>query len=187
MSLKADEIEQRVPRVIDYLATVPDVDPRRIAIAGSSTSGFVALEAAAREPRLAAAVVIAACGDYRDFLHHSSLAMNGEPLDLDPAYARELLGRQAISHPARLTHAAVLMVNGVADLAVPITCARATARVLDEAYPRAGVPERFRFVAVEGAGHSDLAGRARSELLAWLGRWIGLGSAGSAGTSAPRG
>lgn len=176
---------ERVPRVIDYLATVPDVDPYRIAIAGSSTSGFVALEATAREPRLAAAVAIAACGDYRDFLHRSSLAMNGDPLDLDAAYARELAGRQAISHPERLTHAAVLMVNGVADLAVPITCARATARVLEQAYARAGAAERFRLVAVEGAGHSDLAAQARSELLAWLGRWIGLGAARTAGTPAP--
>lgn len=171
-----------VPKVVDYLARLPGVDPTRIAIVGSSTSGFVALEATAREPRLAAAVAIAACGDYHRFLHLSSLAMNGEPLDLAPAYDRQLRAHQPVQHPERLTHAALLMVNGTDDTAVPLVCARETARVFEGAYARAGVPERFRAVVVEHAGHNDLETRAREETLAWLQRWlVDAGRPGTAG------
>ena len=166
-----------VSTVIDYLGTVPDIDPARIAIGGTSTGGFIALEATA-DARIRAAVIIAACGDYHCFLHRSSLAMQGAPLDLDPAYDRRLREREPIRHPAHLTHAAVLLVNGTEDLAIPISCARATARTFARAYRHAGVPQRFRFVAVEGAAHNDIGERVRGESLAWLERWLGSPSVG---------
>lgn len=164
-----------VPRVVDYLATLSDVDATRIGIAGTSTNGFVAIEATAREPRLAAALVVAAAGDYRCFLEHSSLAMNGAPLDLAPAYERDLVEREPIAHPEHLLHAAVLMVNGTTDHAVPARCARPTADALAKAYDAAGVPDRFRFVLVEGAGHNDLGARVRAEGVPWLQRWLAPG------------
>jgi len=161
-----------VSTVIDYLGTVPDVDPTRIAIGGTSTGGFIALQATAADARIRTAVIIAACGDYHRFLHLSSLGMNGEPLDLDPTYDRRLREREPIRHAARLTHAALLLVSGTEDPAIPISCARDTARIFASAYRRAGVPERFRFVPVEGAGHNDIWERARGESLAWLQRWL---------------
>jgi Prolyl oligopeptidase family len=163
---------QAVSTVIDYLGTVPDIDPARIAIGGTSTGGFIALEATAADARIRAAVILAACGDYHRFLHLSSLGMQGAPLDLDPGYDRRLRAWEPIRHPARLTHAALLLVSGTEDLAIPISCARETARTFASAYRRAGVPERFRFVAVEGAGHNDIGERARGESLAWLRRWL---------------
>src|SRR5689334_16868082 len=75
-----------IPRIIDYLVSVPEVDPARIAMVGVSTHGFIALEAAARDPRLRVAVVLAACGDYHGFLRHSSMGMEGRPLELAPRY-----------------------------------------------------------------------------------------------------
>jgi hypothetical protein len=88
-----------VPKVLDYLETLPDVDPTRLAITGASTNGFIALQAIAADRRLSVAVAVAACGDYFRFLHYSSLAMDGRPLDLDPDYASWLRTQQPIAHP----------------------------------------------------------------------------------------
>src|SRR2546425_861352 len=131
-----------VSTVVDYLGTVPDVDPARIAIGGTSTGGFIALEATAADARIRAAVIIAACGDHHRFLHLSSLGMNGEPLDLDPTYDRRLREREPIRHAARLTHAALLLVGGTGDPAIPIPCARGTPRPVASRYRRAGGPGR---------------------------------------------
>jgi len=166
------ENASRVTEVVDYLTRLPEVDPERIGIMGVSTTGFTALEATATDVRIRVAVVVAACGDYPTFLHLSSLGMNGEPSDLDPAYARELQSHEALIHPERLTHAALLMVNGTGDRTVPIECAQTTATALRVAYAKAGAPERFRLLVREGAAHSELAGPSGDEILAWLKRWL---------------
>src|SRR5205814_159844 len=82
----APAANEAIPKVLDYLAPLPDVDPARTGIGGTSTSGFVALQAIAVDRRLIGAAVVSACGNYHRFLHLSNLAMNGHPLDLDPAY-----------------------------------------------------------------------------------------------------
>ena len=168
ISLDAESI---LPQVLAYLATLPEVDASRIGIIGSSTKGFAVMRTAA-DSRIAAAVVLAACGDYHTFLHLSPLAMNGAPLDLDARYDAQLRRLEPIRHPARFTHAAILMMNGTADAAVPIECARSTARAFERAYASAGVPERFRFVEVGGAGHNDLGAGTPAEVGAWLHRWL---------------
>ena len=46
-----------VPMVLDYLATVPEIDATRIGMLGGSTNGFITLAAAAHDRRIDAAVV----------------------------------------------------------------------------------------------------------------------------------
>ena len=160
-----------IPRVVDYLVTLPEIDPGRIGMTGSSTNGFITLQAVAADGRLSAAVAAAACGDHLRFLRFSSMGMAGQPLQLDPEYERWLHGQEPIRHPERLVHAALLVVNRVDDPLVPISCAESTAHVLERAYARAGVPERFRFVRTQESGHG--VGKAEGEeALAWLRRWL---------------
>jgi hypothetical protein len=97
--------------------------------------------------------------------------MNGAPLALDPAYDAWLREQAPVSHPERLAHAAVLLVIRAADPIIPVACADESARVLSEAYARAGAPERFRFVRWEGGGHG-LGEPERVESQAWLQRWL---------------
>jgi len=160
-----------VPRMIDYLVTVPEVDPRRIGMVGNSSNGFVALEAAARDRRLAVAVALTACGDYHAFLRYSNMGMEGRPLALAPAYDRWLRAHEVIRRPGALVHAAVLMVNLDGDPVIPIQCAEPTARALRAAYDRAGVPERFRYTVLTGQEHG-LDARFTDEVLTWLDRWL---------------
>ena len=167
-----------VPRVVDLLVSLPEVDPERIGIAGSSTDGFVALEALMAEPRLAAAVVRVACGDYHTFLRASTLALADDPrwlpageLRLDPGYEARLSAQEPIRHADAFPPRPLLMLNGTGDQAVPYACAKRTARVLHAAYARAGQADRFRAVAYEGAGH-DVGAASDEETLRWWERWL---------------
>lgn len=162
---------EAIPKMIDYLVTVPEVDPTRIGITGSSTNGFVALQAAARDRRIRAAVVLSACGDYHHFLRWSSMGMDGAPLALAPRYDAWLRAQEVVRHPARVVHAAVLMVNRNGDAVIPFGCADRTAAALAPAYRRAGASDRFRFVVIDSDRHG-LDERDATEADAWLDRWL---------------
>jgi dienelactone hydrolase len=169
--LMAGNAESTIPQVLDTAVTLPDVDARRIGIAGTSTNGFTALMALGADRRLTTGVVIAACGDFHRFLHESTLAMEGAPLALDPTYESWLDTKEPIRHAERFVHAALLMVNGDADDVIPYSCARETDRTFRRAYRKAGASRRFRFVVGKGAGH-DVADRAHHETMTWLQRWL---------------
>lgn len=160
-----------VPKVLDYLQTVPDVDMARVAITGASTNGFIALQAVAADQRLHAASVIAACGDYRRFLRYSSMGMAGRPLKLDPDYARWLDSQAVINHPGGVVHAAVLMVNRVKDPLIPISCADETDRALRPAYAAVGRAEHFRYLRIEEQEGHGFGPTENAENLAWMRAW----------------
>jgi dienelactone hydrolase len=169
---------ESIPQVLDLLETLPDVDPDRIAVAGSSTGGFIALEALIAEPRLAAAVVRVACGDYHRFLRSSSLALADDPrwlpdgvMQLDAEYEAELAEQEPIRFAAALPPRPLLMLNGTEDAAVPFACALRTAEIFEEAYARAGVASHFRFVTYESRGH-DVGHATDVETLRWWERWL---------------
>ncbi len=160
-----------IPKIVDWLVTVPDVDPARLGIVGASSNGFITLQAVARDPRLKVAVALSACGDYHLFLRDSSLGMAGAPLALDPDYEYWLRRQEVVRHPQRLVHAALLMVNRDGDPIIPFSCAEHTADVLTRAYRAAGVPERFRFTVFHSDQHG-LEARDGQETTAWLYRWL---------------
>ena len=169
--LLSTNAEGTLPTIIDAVVGLPDIDARRLGIAGSSTNGFTALQALAVDRRLTAATAVSACGDYHRFLQRSTLAMDGGPLDLDPEYEGWLHGREPVRHPERIVHAALLMVNGSDDRAIPLSCVRETERVFRAAYRKARASRRFRAVLLEGEGH-NIVQQARGEMLAWWRRWL---------------
>lgn len=176
--LIAASASQSVPTVLDLLERVPEIDPARIAISGSSTQGFVALEALRHEPRLAAAVVQVTCGDYLAFLRSSSLALADDPrwlpdgrMELDPDYREELEAHQPIADPDAFPPRPLLMLAGREDRAMPFACVESTAAAFAQAYARAGVPERFALEVFPAAGH-DLGPSASDFALRWWERWL---------------
>ncbi len=88
-----------VEAAVDWLTAREEVDPRRIGIVGYSFGGFLALMAAADEPRLGA-VVLAAAGDLPDHTPYAALVRG---MVDPPRAARKLDGRP------------LLLVNGRRD------------------------------------------------------------------------
>jgi prolyl oligopeptidase family protein len=165
---------QNIPKLVDYLRSVPQIDPSRIAIAGSSTSGFLALEAMIAEPRLAAAVVLSACGDYFAFLRSSSLGFADNPewvgsgeLPLDPDYAAYLRSIEPIASVDRFPPRPLLYLVGAKDRAIPVACSERTARDLQRAYARAGAADRFTYSLFEEGTHALVPGYQRT-VIDWL-------------------
>jgi dienelactone hydrolase len=160
-----------VPRILDALAAEPDVDPKRIAVVGTSTTGFVAMQALASDRRLRAAVSIVATGDYPCFITYSALGHAGNRVPLEPAYEAFLLARDPARQPRRLVPRPLLMVNGRGDIAMPFFCVRNTATALTRAYAAAGRRDRFRLVALDGDHNVPVDETARYTV-AWLRRWL---------------
>lgn len=180
------DAEKSLPKVVDWLVTRPEVDPARIAITGSSTSGFVALQAMAVEPRVAVGVVRVACGDYLTFLRSSSLALNDDPrwlpdgkMALDPDYAVEIATREPIRNADRYPPRPLLLLAGERDQAIPIACVDNTVTRFRAAYRAEGTDDRFRFVSYAEGGH-NLSEDANAEILPWLERWMAPGLTASA-------
>jgi predicted esterase len=167
-----------VPTVVDLLERQSDLDPQRIAIMGSSTFGFVALQALQRDPRLAAGVVRVACGDYLDFLRSSSLALADDPrwlpdgrMELDADYAAELHAHEPIAHADAFPPRPLLLLAGRSDPVMPYACVEHTADAFTDAYTRSGVAERFRLETFSEEGH-HLGAEADALALRWLERWL---------------
>jgi dienelactone hydrolase len=193
-ALITQDAERSVPRVVDFLATVPQLDPARLAIAGSSTSGFLALQAMAADRRLALGVVRVACGDYHRFLRDSNLGLDSNPrwlvdgqMVLDADYEAELERIEPIRAAARFPPRPLLLVTGAEDPAIPADCARSTAKRFAAAYAAAGVRERFDFVELAGQGH-NLSDASERLAVDWWERWLlGTEPLLTAGAEPPRG
>lgn len=176
--LITNESHRSLPAVLDHLRTSPDVDASRIAITGSSTSGFTALQALAEHPELAAGVVQVACGDYRRFLKSSQLALGGQErwleegeIVLDADYEEYIDTIDPIGKADRFPPRPLLLISGAKDRAIPADCVGATAERFAHAYERSGVSNRFEWVEYEERGH-NMGPEAPPLILDFLLRWL---------------
>ncbi len=140
-------------RVIDYLVSRGDVNPKKIGWLGSSSTGIPGLSVACREKRLAAIVAFVSTGAYGQWFEtwHTNGLWSGNEKDIWPE-TRKLLEEEPIRHVETMFPCAVLMVSGGADKVVDPATARA---FVDAARPYyASDPERLRLVVYEGFGHN---------------------------------
>jgi dienelactone hydrolase len=140
-------------RVIDYLLTRDDVNPKKIGWLGSSSTGIPGLAVATREPRLAAIVAFVSTGSYGQWFDtwHTNKLWVGKTPELWPETIK-LLKDEPIRHVSTMFPCAMLMVNGGADKIVDPTTARAFADAARPFY--ATDPSRLRLVVYEGFGHN---------------------------------
>jgi dienelactone hydrolase len=139
-----------IRRMVDWAETQTDVDPQRIALIGFSMGALVASVAMAKEPRLAAGVLVMGGADPHDILaacgHEIARGREHvlESLDWSPdKYRNELAKALARINPARFAGMVdprrLLIIEAAAD-----TCMPRTSR--ERLWQAMGRPERIAYL-----------------------------------------
>jgi dienelactone hydrolase len=182
-----------VMRLIDYLETRADIDPRRIGVTGISKGGMETYLAAAVDPRIAAAVPLIGVQSFRWALDHgawdsrawtlreaivAAAADTGE--GINAGFMRKFYDRVApgvhteFDGPAMLPLIAprpLLVINGDSDPRTPVAGVRASVDAARQAYQAQGVPDRLLLHLQPDTGH-QVGAEADRMMLAWFEKWL---------------
>jgi dienelactone hydrolase len=161
----------KIQRAVDYLQSLPEVDPTRIGMYGLSKGGHYTLYTAPLETRIKAAVVSGwfnhrkrkllapKVGPGMFFLTHTHRS---------EYYLPDLLARFGDAELAWMIAPRALMIeNGAKDGAVLINDAREEFGRVSRAYGRLGLAEKARFASFEGPHRIDGV-----EAFAFLDQWL---------------
>lgn len=140
-------------RMIDYLATRPDVNADKIGWLGSSSTAILGIAAATRDHRLKAFVGFVSTGALREWYStwEPNALTKGKSLKLWPE-TEKLLEEEPVRHVATLYPTAVLLVNGGEDKVVDVRSTRAFVAAARPYYK--ADPDRLRLVVYEGMSHN---------------------------------
>jgi dienelactone hydrolase len=152
-------------RALDYLASRPDVDPRRIGCAGLSGGGLRTVYLGGSDDRIACACCVGMMTTWRDYLlnkchsHTWMVYIPGLPLDLDYP---EVLGLR-VPKPT-------LVLNDTEDTLFTLDEMKRADRILAEVFAKAGAADRYRASFYPGGHKFDRPMQA--EAFDWLDRWL---------------
>ncbi len=143
-----------VRRMVDLLATRPEVDPRRIGITGISLGGMLAGTAAGVEPRIHRAALILSGGDVLEIIYHAresrriSELLRGLPLEDRREVEQTLRSVDPLTHADALRERAqdgrVIMINAGSDEVIPRSSTDKLAKAL-------GIDDEV--IWLDGLGH----------------------------------
>lgn len=183
-----------VIRLLDYLATRPDVDMQRIGLIGNSKGGTEAYLAAAVDPRIAVVVPLIGVQSYGWSLRHASgweartwtirEAVEASAADAGQGVSAGFMRRfyeritpglvDKFDGPAMLPLIAprpMLVINGDSDPRSPLGGVREAVGAAERAYAAAGAAERFVFYLEEDAAH-EVTAAANQAARDWFVRWL---------------
>jgi cephalosporin-C deacetylase-like acetyl esterase len=148
-------------RALDYLLTLPEVDPANIGITGNSGGGLNTLFTAALDPRFKAAVVVGYTFEFANWIRYAGAHCTCTHL---PALFRsmEWFGVAGLIAPRPL-----LMLQGEYDAIFPIEGARRAARDTAAIYAAAGAPRAARLGEVPAQPHA-YSKPYRERMYGWL-------------------
>jgi dienelactone hydrolase len=148
-------------RAADYLESRPDVDPRRIGIAGNSGGGLNTLFTSALDPRFAAAVVAGYVFEFQSWMKYGGSHCTCVYL---PGLYRsmEWFEIAALTAPRPL-----LMLQGTRDSIFPPTCARRAGRATEALYATLGLRGRARLEMMPNEPHG-LSKLFREAIYGWM-------------------
>ena len=182
-----------VMRLMDYLETRDDVDPKRIGLLGISKGGIETYLTAAADPRVAVAVPCIGVQSFQWALEHDSwesrvgtfqFAIDRSAKDagsgLNAQFVRKFYDRVVpginsdFDGPAMLPLIAprpLLVINGDSDSLTPMPGVLEAAAKATEAYAAAGAKEKFALRVQKNTGH-DVTLASLQEAISWFTTWL---------------
>ena len=156
---------------LDYLCTVPDVDPKRIGATGISMGSTRSWWLAAVDERVAATVGVACLTRYENLINHGNLRAHGLyyfSYGLLKHFDSE--GVLALIAPRPF-----LALTGDLDYGSPVDGIRVLEEKVSGVYRAVGAEDKFRNVIYPDVGHTYTS-EMRKEMLAWFERWLKPGT-----------
>jgi dienelactone hydrolase len=176
-----------VMRLIDYLVTRDDVDPKRIGLLGVSKGGMETYLAAALDPRVAAAAPIIGVQSFKWGLEHGAFQARADslggavPNSSDAASVRQFYDRVAPGLVDRydcpdmlplIAPRPLIVLSGTKDPRNAITGVNLAIDAARVAYDGMAASDRLKFFPAD-VGHDGGYAPFHTEAVAWLERWLG--------------
>jgi uncharacterized protein len=161
--MSAEAIDDLV-RMARLLAAHEGVDPRRVAVRGSSMGGFLAIHAAATAPEIAGVIAICPAGEEHlsRGVRRGELEMRvGDPLALEAWLA----GHDLRDSVERLAGRPLILLHAEGDAEIPSEWS-------EELYERASEPRKL--IVAPGGDHRSIQhdGELQAVALSWLERQL---------------
>jgi dienelactone hydrolase len=153
-------------RTVDYLASRPDVDPRRLGCVGLSVGGFRSGHLAALDDRVKAAVVVGWMASFPAQLRRHVRHTIGHTMLVPGLY-------QHLDYPdvaSLAVPSALLVINGSRDALFDLDGVRACFDKLQACYKKAGAAEKVR-TRLYDAPH-EFNAEMQAEAWDWLQKWL---------------
>jgi predicted esterase len=182
-----------VMRLIDYLETRDDVDPKRIGVIGISKGGMETYLAAAADPRIAVAIPCISVQSFRWALENNAWqarvgtiqpaverAAQNDRATVNAQFVRTFYDRvvpgiySEFDGPAMLPLIAprpLMVINGDSDSLTPLPGVMLAANSASEAYAKAGAKEKFVLRVQKNTGHS-VNGDSLRAAIEWFVSWL---------------
>ncbi len=153
-------------RTLDYLASRPEVDPKRLACVGLSVGGFRSCHLAAQDSRIRAAVIAGWMTSFPYQLRHRVINTIGHSMVVPGLYGDlDYPDVASLAMPS-----ALLVINGSRDTLFEASGVQRAFDRLHASYAKAGVPDRIR-TRLYDTPH-EFNSEMQAEAWDWLKRWV---------------
>lgn len=182
-----------VMRLVDYLETRDDVDPKRIGLIGISKGGMETYLTAAADPRIAVAIPCISVQSFRWALENNAWqarvgtiqsaverSARSERATLNAQFVRSFYDRvvpgiySEFDGPSMLPLIAprpLMVINGDSDSLTPIPGVMLAANSASEAFAKAGAKDKFVLRVQKNTGHS-VNGDSFRAAIDWFITWL---------------
>ncbi len=153
-------------RTLDYLASRPEVDAKRLGCVGLSVGGLRSGHLAALDPRIRAAVVVGWMTSFGPALRKHVWNTIGLTKIVPGLYRQmDYPDFVALTAPRPL-----MVIHGSRDALFPPEGVRRAVEKLAACYQKARAPDRFRFIEYDGPHEFNLP--MQEQALDWLKKWV---------------